>query len=253
MFEVWRAALETKNILVFRFPVPIEDTRGFSIVEKSLPVIVVSAADAIHARIFTLFHEYGHLLLHEPGICIPGETRTTRSHRSHVEAWCNSFAGAFLLPSDALAEDSTVQAYQNGDKTLAEASAKLSRRYKVSVQVVVRRMHTAGLIDDESFRNEAQLLLARVPVTKPIEKKKIVIRPERKCLQEQGRRYVGLVLESEHRQIISEVNPKSWLFRNCGAAEEGSYRGWMRSIDLTGDGLCWAHDAHRVAVRTARI
>jgi Zn-dependent peptidase ImmA (M78 family)/DNA-binding XRE family transcriptional regulator len=204
MFEIWRAALEARNILVFRFPMPIEDTRGFSIVETTLPVIVVSAADAIHARMFTLFHEYGHLLLHEPGICVPGETRATRSHRSRVEIWCNRFAGAFLLPADALAEDAAFLAYQNGDWALGDAAAKLSRRYKVSAQVVVRRMHTAGLIDDETFQREAQLLLARVPVTKLVEKKKkIVIQPERKCLQEQGRRYVGLVLEGGHRQIIS--------------------------------------------------
>ncbi len=211
MFETWRAALESKNILVFRFPMPIEDARGFSIVEKSLPVIVVSGTDVIHARIFTLFHEYGHLLLHEPGICLPGDTRSTRSHRSRVEVWCNQFAGAFLLPANVLLEDKALQAYQNGDKPLADTAAKLSRRYKVSTQVVLRRMHITGLIDAETYHNETQLLLARVPAKKPDKNKKVVIQPARKCLQEQGRRYVGLVLEGGQRQVISYGDVADYL------------------------------------------
>ena len=44
---------------------PIEDARGFSLTEVEPFVIVVNESDAPNAKIFTLFHEYGHILLNQ--------------------------------------------------------------------------------------------------------------------------------------------------------------------------------------------
>jgi len=66
-FLRWRKAIENLNILVFQLPIPVRSARGFSLLGEGLPAIVVSSSDAIQARIFTLFHEYAHLLLGAAG------------------------------------------------------------------------------------------------------------------------------------------------------------------------------------------
>ena len=70
----WRMYLEEQGIFVFQFPMPVEESRGFSLVrENHPPVIVISSQDSPNGRIFTLFHEYCHILLEYPALCIPSE------------------------------------------------------------------------------------------------------------------------------------------------------------------------------------
>lgn len=55
--------LEEQGIFVFQFPMPVEENRGFSLVRKEHPlVIVINSQDSPNGRIFTLFHEYCHTL-----------------------------------------------------------------------------------------------------------------------------------------------------------------------------------------------
>ena len=79
----WRAAVEAQHAYVFQLKMPIEEARGFSLLEQRCPAIVLNQSDAPAARIFTLFHEYAHLLLAKPGLCTPEamipRTKRTRS------------------------------------------------------------------------------------------------------------------------------------------------------------------------------
>lgn len=96
-FSAWRDKLEARNVLVFQFPMPLEDCRGFSLAEQEPLTIVVNTSDAIHARIFTLFHEHGHLLLRAPGVCLPEVNQNRRrDDRADAESWCNRFAASLL-------------------------------------------------------------------------------------------------------------------------------------------------------------
>jgi len=61
-FNSWKDAIEQLNILVFQFNIPVENARGFSLIDSNPPVIAVSSKDNILARIFTLFHEYAHII-----------------------------------------------------------------------------------------------------------------------------------------------------------------------------------------------
>jgi transcriptional regulator with XRE-family HTH domain len=72
-FSQWRRAIEELGVLVFQLPMPVEEARGFSLTDGGLPAVVVNSSDAITARIFTVFHEYAHLLLDAAGVCLPHE------------------------------------------------------------------------------------------------------------------------------------------------------------------------------------
>ena len=102
--DMWKKSVERLDILVFQMSMPLEEARAFSFTDGGLPVIVINTKDALKARIFSLFHELGHILLNEGGICDPsklGGEESSKKGRS-IEAFCNFFAGAVLIPRESL-------------------------------------------------------------------------------------------------------------------------------------------------------
>ncbi|MBD3286915.1 ImmA/IrrE family metallo-endopeptidase, partial [candidate division WOR-3 bacterium] len=100
----WKKRVENLGILVFQISMPPKETRGFSLTGKGIPTIILNSKEHPNARIFSLFHEYAHLLLNEGGIC-------DMKYHNHtpVEIFCNHFAGSFLVPRKALLEHEIVK------------------------------------------------------------------------------------------------------------------------------------------------
>ena len=70
-FSGWLLAVERLGVLVLRTSdVPISEMRGFSLGSGPVPVIVVNALDWPRGQLFTLLHEYGHLMLREGGLYV---------------------------------------------------------------------------------------------------------------------------------------------------------------------------------------
>ncbi|MBK6914439.1 MAG: ImmA/IrrE family metallo-endopeptidase [Ignavibacteriales bacterium] len=86
--------VEDLSIAVFQLPLTKDNLRGFSIIDEEIPIIVIKrGGDPATAKIFTLFHEVGHLLLNEAGICDVGF-----GNQQKIEKWCNAFASEILVP-----------------------------------------------------------------------------------------------------------------------------------------------------------
>ena len=79
LFNLLRDIIEDKNILVFQISMPVEDARGFAIADETPAIIVVNSKDHIEARVFSLMHEFGHILLKESGISLPENTLIIKS------------------------------------------------------------------------------------------------------------------------------------------------------------------------------
>jgi Zn-dependent peptidase ImmA (M78 family) len=96
-FRRWRASLEMRGIIIFLQKFPLADCKGFTLYEtENAPTIVVNKTEELDvARIFTLAHEYCHLLLRKPG-------KSNENPTHPVEAFCNKFAAAFLIPTSAI-------------------------------------------------------------------------------------------------------------------------------------------------------
>jgi len=91
---MWRVALETSGISVFVEELP--DARGVSLYDTQFPAIILDQNEKHPAaRLFTLMHEYAHLLLRQWGI-------SDQNPREPLERFCNQFAAAFLMPDQAL-------------------------------------------------------------------------------------------------------------------------------------------------------
>jgi Zn-dependent peptidase ImmA (M78 family)/transcriptional regulator with XRE-family HTH domain len=207
-FREWRSALEGKNLLVFQLPMPVEDARGFSLGDEEPFSIVVSSSDAVQARIFTLFHEYGHLLLRDPGICLPKPDLHTTGPHAVVEQWCNRFAGTLLVPTPALRSFLGAQGPIQSEVSLSEAIREGEKRFRVSRQVVLRRVFDVRLLAKASFQRAMKGLLSQQQAHKAGGGR---VEPAKKCLAENGHLFTSLVLEASARGVINYSEVADYL------------------------------------------
>jgi len=144
----WREALEKLNVLILQFSMPVEDARGFSLPDDIAPAIVLNSQDAQSARAFTLFHEYAHLLRGSSAMCIPDIGTSASVASEPDEAFCNAFAGAFLVPAEPLR-----QALAGGTPDNA-AAERLATEFSVSRHVVLRRLRALGFLSRSAFESK---------------------------------------------------------------------------------------------------
>jgi Zn-dependent peptidase ImmA (M78 family) len=116
-----------------------------------LPIIGFNSKDSARGRIFTILHEFTHILLDETVLDSVGRNWFHLDSSSRVENFCNRVAAAALVP----AEDIWKNAKQNGktrrDNWSDPEIGSLSSRYQVSRAVVIRRLLTLDLISQKSF------------------------------------------------------------------------------------------------------
>ncbi|MGH9651146.1 MAG: ImmA/IrrE family metallo-endopeptidase, partial [Terriglobales bacterium] len=102
--RAWRLAVERRGIFVLQLPMSKAEVRAFSLSQPP-PFIVLNQSDFVRSRVFSLWHEYAHVLLGTGAICMPGSGRRAMEQAAAIEVFCNRFAGAFLVPGDALRTD----------------------------------------------------------------------------------------------------------------------------------------------------
>jgi Zn-dependent peptidase ImmA (M78 family) len=117
--------------------------RGFAIVDRRAPLVFVNGADTKAAQLFTLVHELAHLWLGETAL---DDAELTWTSTVPIERWCNQVAAEVLLPLASVASD-----WRPGEP-LADELERLSRRFKVSTLVVLRRVHDAGRLGWDDYR-----------------------------------------------------------------------------------------------------
>jgi Zn-dependent peptidase ImmA (M78 family)/transcriptional regulator with XRE-family HTH domain len=189
----WRRLVEALGVLALQFPMPIEDTRGFTLPDPKCPALVINQSDVPRARVFTLFHELGHILQRREGVCDLGapapETRVPP-----VESWCNAFAGAFLVPTkDFLTE---WRQWPKGEDPPDEEIRRLSSRYQVSETVVLRRLLAVGAISASQYRTGANRRSASFDRPKPAHSQEVKRNIPSERVAEFGSSFVRLVLSS---------------------------------------------------------
>jgi Zn-dependent peptidase ImmA (M78 family) len=209
-FNKWREIIENQNILVFQFSFPIEQSRGFVIVEKNPPVIVINTKDYILAKIFTLFHEYAHILLRISEIYSEEALNTQNQENKEIETWCNKFASEFLLPKSHFINEYNFLV--NKKLSLEDLISKLSTTFKVSKQVVLMKLKEIELIDDDEYREQINKLpkmykeLGKYRFTKS--KKDVKFR---KCIQERGKKFISLIFSAKEKGLITTADAIEYL------------------------------------------
>lgn len=188
----WIKALEKLGLLVLQISFPIEHARAFSLTDGEIPVIILNTQDhSIKARIFSLFHEFGHILLNKGGICDPNRStwdapdqQTSSEGIRLVEKFCNHFSGALLVPKWALLNHRIIKSKPFSLEWSDNTLGKIARDFKVSREVILRRLVILGLASQAFYQKKRAEWEAEAKVAKEEEKQKYLFSLERKYRQD---------------------------------------------------------------------
>jgi Zn-dependent peptidase ImmA (M78 family) len=147
----WREQLEQLGLLVFVLQLGPDNIRGFSSWDSVAPVIAVNTAYNPEARIFTAFHELGHLTLRSEAACADLAWTERRPAASDIaeERWCEEFAASALLPRLAVLEfaDATAPSTQSGFDLAVEVASK----FNVSIRAAAIRLIRLDIEDETLY------------------------------------------------------------------------------------------------------
>ena len=118
----------------------VEEFRGIAISDEFAPVIFINENDSLGARIFTLLHEFAHILLGESGI-----SDIRRENHRKSEKFCNAVAAEFLCPEISFRQ------FWKEDESFEQNLALLAKTFRVSQWVVARRALDLGFIKDPIY------------------------------------------------------------------------------------------------------
>jgi len=145
----WRQRIEDRGIFTYMIKMQDPDElSGFSIYRDDLAAICVNDREVTEgAKIFTLFHEYCHLLLRQTGV-------SDENNSNRVERFCNQFAASFLIPRqpliDAIGDDvTTPYEFSDGDVK------RFARQFRVSNRAVALRLQETGLAPEGFYGRHA--------------------------------------------------------------------------------------------------
>ena len=196
--------IESRNIFVLQMTMEIDESRGFSLSDDRYPnIIMINSKEKSRPKIFTLLHEYAHILLGTDGICPVDLNGGEQGQHSDMRAerWCNNFAGAVIMPKKAmLAELSNMQ-----DHEPEQVVASLTRKFCASKKAITVRI--LNLLGSETRRKEYAKYneTLRTTFTEKTgsgggSKGRNMAK---ECINRNGIRYVRLVADSRDKGLIT--------------------------------------------------
>lgn len=196
-YRKWRLAVEDRlGILVFQYPLPMDEAQGFCFTDKLPYAIVTNSNHSYTGRIFTIFHELAHVLRHQSGICLFEETTSKQKE----EYACNEFAGKFLAPKEIIEPTDDL-------KIIAQNASML----KVSREVYLRRLREENEISKIKFYR----LLEQIKSSYKERKKAAgFVTPEVRSRAKCGETFFNMVLDAMYREQISYTRASDTLSLN---------------------------------------
>ena len=118
--------------------IPVDERRGFVLVDHIVPLLFVNNADSKSAQLFTIIHELAHIWTgHSAGF----DFRRLQPANEPIEIICDKVAAEFLVP------ERTFNSVWSKNPTIRYAS----RFFKVSEIVIARRALDTGKISRKEF------------------------------------------------------------------------------------------------------
>ena len=118
--------------------IPVDECRGFVLVDKLVPFMFINNADSKSAQMFTILHELAHIWTgHSAGF----DFRKLEPANDVIEIFCDKIAAEFLVP------EAMFNQVWNENPNIKFAS----RYFKVSEIVIARRALDTGKITKSMF------------------------------------------------------------------------------------------------------
>ena len=198
VLEGYIEKLESLGVAIFQLSLTQDNLRGFSIIDEEVPIIGIKrGGEPPTAKIFTLFHELGHLLLNEGGIC-------DLSFKSNIaiEKWCNEFAAEVLIPKAELVQAELVQQHRASNEMIwsKKELIELGEYFHVGPLAILRSLKELQLTTSSFYNekheawNKPQFGRAKKPEGRNIPKETI---------KEKGKSYVWLAFNAYDQNRIN--------------------------------------------------
>lgn len=143
----WISQVENLGILVFQFyKINPAEVRGYALYHDKLPIIGINNREYENGKKFTLFHELAHIILKDEGF-----SNFDTYFLKNTEKNCNRIAAESLVPS----KDLKIK-LNDIDYSLDNKIAFLSRFFRVSKEVIIRRMLDLSFISDQEYREKKE-------------------------------------------------------------------------------------------------
>lgn len=142
--RLWVDALQRRGLYVSQRRLRDRTIRAFSTTLYNQALIVADTGDTPYARIFSVLHEYCHVILRSTGIC-------DLEQHSTIELYCNDVAAEVLMPATLLNRE--MAGVQLGDDSDADDDElrRLSHRLRVSQAALLIRLHQTGVLTDDAY------------------------------------------------------------------------------------------------------
>jgi len=201
----WKTALEKMNIFILQSNLSADQISAFCLADQKPYVVMLNSEDHPYRRIFSLLHEVGHLILNKSGVCNPEELENNSKEYIKIEKFCNQFAASILLPSKLFLADSKVQSLLRSkyDSWSESLLLDISRRFKVSEEMLLRRFMSLGYLDEKYYKEWRNTYLENTkdfvkPKMKNVKIPRYVI-----CLSQNGRALTSFVMEKFYSNAIT--------------------------------------------------
>ena len=142
--RLWIDALHARGVYVSQRRLRDETIRAFSRVQGDQAVVVVDTGDTPYARIFSLLHEYSHVILRSTGLC-------DLDDHSAVERHCNAVAAATLMPRALVASARAGRSFGGSPDADDSLLRQMSHEPRVSQAALLIRLRELGAFDQATY------------------------------------------------------------------------------------------------------
>jgi Zn-dependent peptidase ImmA (M78 family)/transcriptional regulator with XRE-family HTH domain len=148
VLNYWKHKVENINVLVFQFSgIDSSISRGFSFNNTPFPIIAINQKDSYYARVFTIIHELGHIVLKNSGIC--GDV-SEFENIPDIEKICNEIASEVLLPTNEFTP--FINNYTISKEKIIEILEVIEKKFKVSWTVALIKLKNNNLITTNLYQ-----------------------------------------------------------------------------------------------------
>ena len=187
----------------------MEEVRGYALTDTPLPVVGINGSDWINARIFTLLHEFAHLLLGKPGISDQKDyPKSVKSPDQRVERWCNAFAAEVLVPRKSLESLPEVRAVSSSKSWSDSELEDLANKFSVSRAVILGRLLTIGKTSEEEYWPRLEALRK---AAEEAEKPSVPVPVPRRVVRAVGKPFARIVVGAYDREAITSSDLAEYL------------------------------------------
>ncbi len=198
LLEYYIEHFESIGIAIFQISLTQDKLRGFSLVDEVMPVIVIKrGGEKPTAKIFSLFHELGHILLNEGGLC----DIIFSNDSQEIEKWCNAFAAEILVPSSELLKIEKVIEHTQNEELIWQSKEliEIASKFQVGPLVILRRLLDNNLTSKEFYKQRHEVWSkpsfgrSKSPEGRDIPKETV---------KEKGRQYLSLAFNAYDKNKI---------------------------------------------------